>query len=129
MYTARNGHHFLSSVLTALWIAIGMGIVAMLGYGSHCKDPSKEEPKVEDDNAATGYLLHTTIDNTRLFSCRFRCAASLISSNVIATSRSCVEFFQARDRSRNRDTIDRFDRNWAFGAPSKGNANICGGTV
>src|SRR5690348_12943766 len=97
----RDPIHLLRKLLTALWMPAGMALVAVVGYGCGCVDPSGTATgPIKDDTAATGYLLHSTVPCGRLFDCQFRCAASLISWNVIATSRSCVEFYQAKAKGR-----------------------------
>src|SRR5687767_14167127 len=89
----RSG--FLRKALATLWIAAGMGMVAVLGYGGDCTQAGEAVKEVKNENAATGFLLHAVDGNPRLFSCQYRCMASLVSWNVIASSRSCLEYYQA----------------------------------
>src|SRR4051812_26718139 len=91
----------LRRVTVATGIAVGMAAVAVLSYATACKGLDKQAPQnvTPDNNAATGYLLHEVLvqktkdgqevmEGTGEFECAFRCVATLISFNVIATSRT-----------------------------------------
>ena len=115
MTTTRERHPRLERAMGVVGIVAGMAMVAVLGYGGDCgtSTSSPETAQPPDNNAATGYLLHNKSNDRNGpdgFECKFRCVATLISWNVIATSLTCLEMYQ---RTYGGYTAD--DNAWAFG--------------